>query len=162
NAGTLVVTNSTFFGGTTSGGSGGNSQNNAGKGGDAAGGAVYATNLAGVSVNNVTFESCDVGSNAGDGGNADGPGAGSSHTRVNATRALENTVVAGHLAAAGAGLNALDPSPDIGGAVNSLGHNLVGSNTGASGLGAVGEQVGLPLMPIDAKLGVLRDNNGAI
>jgi hypothetical protein len=74
---------------------------------------------------------------------------------------LFNTVVAGNV-----GAFSYDGSPlggaDVAGAVTKADHDLIGKGDGSTGLvnGQNGNQVGTYAMPIDAKLGSLRDNGG--
>ena len=49
---------------------------------------------------------------------------------------------------------------DVLGSFTSLGHNLIGDGTGATGFGAAGDRVGTGLGPINAELGPLQDNGG--
>jgi hypothetical protein len=63
---------------------------------------------------------------------------------------LRNTIVAG---------NTADGFPDVNGAINSQGHNLIGDGTGGSGYDAT-DLVGTSSNPIDPKLGPLADNGG--
>ena len=50
--------------------------------------------------------------------------------------------------------------PDCFGSLNSLGHNLIGIVSSASGFGAAGDVVGDSDNPIDPLLGALADNGG--
>jgi hypothetical protein len=81
-------------------------------------------------------------------GNTGGVGNAADH---DGTLALHGTIVAGNTAAA---------SPDVSGALVSGGYNLIGDGTGATGLGAEGDQVGTADAPIDPRLGPLADNGG--
>jgi hypothetical protein len=65
---------------------------------------------------------------------------------------LGSSIVAGNSASSG--------GPDISGAVNSLGHNLVGDGTGATGLTGTGDQVGTSASPINPLLNALAYNGG--
>jgi hypothetical protein len=57
--------------------------------------------------------------------------------------------------------NQAPTGPDVSGAFNSLGHNLVGDGTASSGFTAAGDQVGTSATPIDPKLGPLQNNGGS-
>jgi hypothetical protein len=61
-----------------------------------------------------------------------------------------NTIIAG---------NTAPGSPDVGGTLTSLGHNLIGDGTGGSGYDPT-DLVGTSANPIDPKLGPLQDNGG--
>jgi CSLREA domain-containing protein len=67
---------------------------------------------------------------------------------------LGSTIVAGNILTGGG-----DTSPDINGAINSLGNNLVGNGTGASGY-VSSDQVGTGGSPINAWLDPLANNGG--
>ena len=56
--------------------------------------------------------------------------------------------------------NAAPVAPDVFGAFNSAGYNLIGIGDGSSGFGATGDQVGTAASPIDPLLGPLQDNGG--
>jgi hypothetical protein len=64
---------------------------------------------------------------------------------------IGNTILAGNSAAAS--------SPDVMGALNSQGHNLIGDGTGGSGYDPT-DLVGTAAMPINPLLGPLQDNGG--
>ena len=70
---------------------------------------------------------------------------------------LENTIISGNTAANGAGANpgAFTPGPDVGGAVTSNGHNLLGNTTSATGFTGTGDQTG-----VNPMLSALADNGG--
>ncbi len=70
---------------------------------------------------------------------------------------LENTIIAGNTAADGAGdmTGAPTPGPNVDGAVNSNGHNLLGNATEATGFTGAGDQTGA-----DPLLLPLADNGG--
>src|SRR5262249_43150624 len=63
---------------------------------------------------------------------------------------LRNTLIAGNTAFA---------NPDVRGAIQSRGHNLIGDGTGGSGYDPT-DLVGTPGAPIDPLLGPLQDNGG--
>jgi hypothetical protein len=69
------------------------------------------------------------------------------------TLTIRNTLLAGNTAQIG------DPDVDVVGAVESLGHNLIGDGSGGSGYAAT-DLVGTSANPIDPKLGPLQDNGG--
>ncbi|HEU4595748.1 MAG TPA: Calx-beta domain-containing protein [Pyrinomonadaceae bacterium] len=64
---------------------------------------------------------------------------------------VRNTIIAG---------NAGGTGPDVSGAYNSQGHNLIGNVGAASGFTAGGDQVGTPSAPLNPRLGPLADNGG--
>jgi hypothetical protein len=129
NGGSLTFTNSTLSG---------NSAIGVGGGGPAGGG-IYNTGT-------LTVTSATLSGNA-----ARGlvPGAGGGIANAG-TLTIRNTLVAGNTAAG---------SPDVSGALNSPGHNLIGDGTGGSGF-AASDLVGTSSNPIDPKLGPLQDNGG--
>jgi CSLREA domain-containing protein len=90
----------------------------------------------------VTNNTANASSNAG-GGGIYNPG----------TINIRNTIVANNTINNGTG-------PDVLGTYNSQGHNLVGKRDGSSGFGAVGDQFGSGLFPLDAHLGPLTNNGG--
>jgi hypothetical protein len=157
--GTLTVTGSTFSG---------NTARSSGSGFFAGGGGVV--NFGGVTLTDDTFSgnSADGGSfTSGVGGAVDNGGtlsvvsatlsgnsaAGNSGSRGGGLvggGGLRNTIVAG---------NAAPSAPDVSGAVQSQGHNLIGDGTGGSGYDAT-DQVGTSAAPIDPRLGPLQDNGG--
>ncbi|MCH7606475.1 MAG: permease [Chloroflexi bacterium] len=57
--------------------------------------------------------------------------------------------------------NEASTAPDCSGLITSLGHNLLGSSEGCSYVAALGDLVGTPLRPIDAKLAPLSNNGGS-
>ncbi len=104
------------------------------------GGGVYA-------YGRLTLTACTVSGNSADlgGGIALPSGANSRAT-------IGDTIVAA---------NAASTSPDIYGTVaNDRGYNLIGDGTGASGVGAAGDQVGTAASPIDPLLATLGDYGG--
>ncbi|MGH2686514.1 MAG: choice-of-anchor Q domain-containing protein, partial [Actinomycetota bacterium] len=68
------------------------------------------------------------------------------------TVTMRNSVVAGNVDGSGG-------TPDCE-AVTSLGHNIIGDDTGCAVTPATGDQVGTGAAPIDPKLGPLADNGG--
>lgn len=166
NADTDTFANNSAVGG--SGGDGGQIDGGCGMhgaGGLAYGGALTNNNAATVNLKHATIsqnqaQAGDSGVNQG-GANkpprpaAEGAGGG---IRVGPSGVtLENTIVAGNTAANGVGDNngAPTPGPDVDGAINSNGHNLLGDATDAGGFNGTGDQTGANplLMP-------LADNGG--
>ena len=148
NAGALTVTNSTFSGNEAV--TGGGIQND--------GGTLTVINSTfyenvtsgsggGICVENgtATVTNCTISGNSG--------GAGGGIDIQAGTNYLGNSIVAGNTSGLG---------PDIYGAVNSQGHNLIGNGTGASGItnGSNGDQVGASASLINANLGPLANNGG--
>lgn len=94
---------------------------------------------------------------AGGGGPALGPGGGEGgglFVETGAVATMVNTIIAG---------NAADFYPDVVGKIDSLGHNLIGDGTGASGFRPdLGDQVGFLTVPyvIDPLLAPLGDYGG--
>jgi CSLREA domain-containing protein len=83
-------------------------------------------------------------------------GGGLFHNNGGGAFTMKNTLVALNLVRfAGAG-------PDLSGSFTSLGHNLIGAGTGATGFtnGVNGDLVGTSTNPIDPKLGPLANNGG--
>ena len=101
-----------------------------------------------VTITNVTITNNRADSN--DDSSGDGGGIKVLNSAV--TR-LRNTIVA---------LNFKGPSTrdDVKGTVTSQGHNLIGDETGSSGFGSTGDQVGTGAAPIDPLLGALGNNGG--
>jgi hypothetical protein len=64
---------------------------------------------------------------------------------------LRNTIVAGNIAPSG---------PDVSGSMTSLGHNLIGNNSGASFTAATGDQIGTAAAPINPLLAPLGNYGG--
>jgi hypothetical protein len=170
--GSLIVNTATFANNFAVGGNGGNGgQNNGGlncgahgAGGLAYGGAI-ANNTATVNIKHGTLSLNNA--QAGNSGvntpgvskparpAAEGAGGG---IRVGpGSVTLENTIIAGNTAANGAGdiTGAPTPGPNVDGAVTSLGHNLLGVATEASGFVGTGDQTGA-----DPLLAALADNGG--
>ena len=136
--GGLLLTNCTIVG--NSAGSGGYSMWGAGGNGGNGGGIFsYSANEA--------IVACTVASNSVGLGATNGIGGGICSALVGGP-VLLNSIVA---------LNSGD-SPDVAGAFQSLGHNLIG--VGNSGFSAPGDLVGSTNSPLDPKLGPLADNGG--
>jgi hypothetical protein len=131
NSGTLTVTNSTLSGNRTT-------DTTFGKGGGIGNDGVLNGG------DTATVVDCTLSGNfaAATGGGLDQTGPG------NLT--IRNTLVAG---------NTAKSSPDVGGSLNSQGHNLIGDGTGGSGY-ADTDLVGSADNPIDPLLGPLQDNGG--
>jgi CSLREA domain-containing protein len=153
--GTMTMTNCAVSQNMT--GAGGNSSGTGGTSGTVGKGAgIYVghgATLTGITVsNNVssggiyfdsgssTMTNCTITANA-------GPGSISSST----TPIVRNTIIAGNGGGTG---------PDVSGAYNSQGHNLIGNVGAVSGFTAVGDQVGIPSAPLNPRLGPLADNGG--
>ena len=66
---------------------------------------------------------------------------------------LRNTIVAGNI-------DSFDEAPDCVGTLTSLGHNLIGDETGCNFVEAAGDLVGTGAVPIDPMLGPLALNGG--
>jgi hypothetical protein len=173
-AGSLIINTATFANNSANGGDGGDggptnvgtcAQSQHGAGGLAHGGAITNTNTATINIKHATIS----GNNAQAGNSgvnqaganrpprlvAEGTGGG---IRVGpASVTLENTIIAGNTAANGTGdtTGAPTPEPNVDGAVVSLGHNLVGVATEATGFTGPGDQTGANPM-----LGPLADNGG--
>ena len=81
----------------------------------------------------------------------DASGKGGGILNLGSTINVMNTIVAKNTAANG---------PDVSGALTSKGYNLVGNNSGANIVPAIGDRVGAAGSPIDPKLGPLQDNGG--
>jgi predicted outer membrane repeat protein len=177
NQGTLTVTSTTFSGNTTPGNGGAiengssntatvtNSTFSGNSAGTSGGGGIW--NSGGM----VTLTSCTLSGNSAPGGfnrgggifinggmlsltsctlsgNSTGTGGG---IYINlGTVTSRNTIVAG---------NSAPTSPDVNGALNSQGYNLIGDGTGGSGFAAT-DLVGTSGMPIDPLLGPLQGNGG--
>jgi hypothetical protein len=146
--GTLTVLDSTISNTATQGGAISNSgtatvRNStlSGNSGGSYGGAIYNHSGATLTVQNSTVVGNNVSVYGGGIFNHGG------------TLNLANTIIAGNSAA---------HDPDIGGAVISQGHNLVGNGTGSTGLmnGVNGDQVGTAASPINPLLGPLQNNGG--
>jgi M6 family metalloprotease-like protein len=89
------------------------------------------------------------------------------------TATLSNNTVFGNSATFGGGINTfgtvevgntiiagnIGPTPDVRGAFNDRGNNLIGNNTGSSGF-TISTLIGTSTNPIDPKLGSLQDNGG--
>jgi hypothetical protein len=171
--GSLIVNTATFANNLASGGDGGDGGQTDGglncgmhgAGGLAYGGAITSNNAATVNIKHATIslnnaQAGNTGVNQG-GANkpprlvAEGTGGGIRVGPGGVT--LENTIIAGNTAANGAGdaTGAPTPGPNVDGAVNSNGHNLLGTATEATGLTGAGDQTGAnPL------LSALADNGG--
>lgn len=171
--GTMNINTATFANNFAAGGNGGDGGQNDGglncgshgAGGLAHGGAIANNNAATVNIKHGT-----ISGNAAQAGNtgvntpgvnkpprlaAEGTGGG---IRVGpGSVTLENTIIAGNTAANGLGdtTGAPTPGPNVDGAVNSSGHNLLGVATEASGFTGPGDQTGAN--PLLAPLG---DNGG--
>jgi hypothetical protein len=70
----------------------------------------------------------------------------------NGTATLRNSIIAGNTAGS--------TGPDCSGAFISGGYNLIGQSNGSTGWGALGDQVGTSMSPINPMLGSLKDNGG--
>jgi uncharacterized repeat protein (TIGR03803 family) len=178
NLGSLAVRNSTFSGNRAAGGAGGAS------GGGGFGGALFNQGL--VTLSNVTFSgnSAIGGPSTGTGGDGFGgavyssggtvrvcnstlagntssgglggtPGSGFGGGLFNAAGGIvevQNTIVATNVAAHG---------PDVDGAFDSDGNNLIGDGTGSTGFTSSGDQVGTSGSPLDPKfLSTTPQDNG--
>ena len=149
NGGTLTVTSSTF--GTNSSGGIGGGISNTGAGNATIANSTFNLNIA---VNGAGIYHADSGtltltSSTLNGNFASKQGGGIFHTG-NGKAVVHNTILAG---------NSAPSSPDVMGALNSQGHNLIGD--GAGGSGYTGTDLhGTAASPIDPLLGKLQDNGG--
>lgn len=100
-------------------------------------------------VNRGTLRNCTITDNSGQ----EGGGVYSSASAPD-TLLVVNTIIAGNLVRFGGS------RPDVSGAFDSRGNNLIGDGTGSTGFGAAGDKVGDSLNPIDPKLGPLANNGG--
>jgi len=74
---------------------------------------------------------------------------------------MKNTIIAGNLAPRIPDCNNIDAVSNVViGQINSLGHNLVGDNTGCNFTPATGDQIGTAANPVNPLLGQLADNGG--
>ena len=162
-AGSLIVTNCTFqgngagSGGAIDGGSGSIiSSTFKGNVARAAGGAIYCSNM---TIKNSTITGTETGLNA------------SESIYCTNTTIINCTIVGNGNAGIGcnnctigssiiAGNSGDYPDEDVGGAVSSLGYNLVGSGKGNTGFTAIGDQVGTSASPINPLVDTLANNGG--
>lgn len=155
--GTLTVTRSTFSGNSASAYAGAIyttnpnlnlierstfNQNSAGQGG-----AIY-NNTGGLIIRSCTIVGNSASIPIGGGGNLGGGVVAINGT--NGQTQMENTIVVGNVSAGTA--------PDVAGAINSLGHNLLGSTDNTGGLFGPDDQNGITLA--QANLDALNDNGG--
>ena len=147
NTGMLVLTNCTFTDNSTGdGGFGGGSVNYSGSPGPAgSGGGIY-------NQTNVVLVNCSMANNRAGSGGAElrVAGSGGGIGNVGGVVQLLNTIVARNLG---------NPH-DVAGIFPSLGHNLIGTTNGSSGLPISGDVVGSDNLRLDPKLGPLADNGG--
>jgi hypothetical protein len=174
--GSLIIDTDTFAnnsavagnggdGGQTNPGGGGFNCGQHGAGGLAHGGAVTNNNAATLNIKHSTISGNNAqagntgvnqaGANKPPRDAAEGTGGGIRVGPGGVT--LENTIISGNTAANGAGANpgAFTPGPDVGGAVSSNGHNLLGNTTSATGFTGTGDQTG-----VNPLLAALADNGG--
>lgn len=169
--GTMLIDTATFASNFATGGKGGDGgQTNGGcgmhgAGGLAYGGAVTNNNAATLNIKHSTISqnNAQAGNSGVNQSGANKPprlaaeGAGGGIRVGPAGVTLENTIIAGNTAANGVGdtTGAPTPGPNVDGAVNSNGHNLLGIATEATGFTGTGDQTGAnPL------LAALADNGG--
>jgi hypothetical protein len=168
--GSLTVNTATFANNFAVGGNGGNGgQTNGGCGMHGAGGLAYGgaitNNAATVNIKHgtISLNNAQAGDSGVNQGGANKPprlvaeGAGGGIRVGPGAVTLENTIIAGNTAANGAGdtTGAPTPGPNVDGAVNSNGHNLLGVATDATGFTGTGDQTGA-----DPMLMPLADNGG--
>ncbi|HEX3282829.1 MAG TPA: choice-of-anchor Q domain-containing protein, partial [Pyrinomonadaceae bacterium] len=170
--GSLNINTATFANNFAKGGDGGNGgQTNGGlncgahgKGGFAFGGAI-ANNNATVNIKHgtISLNNAQAGNTGVNQGGANKPpqlvaeGAGGGIRVGPGSITLENTIIAGNIAANGLGdtTGAPTPGPNVDGAVTSNGHNLLGVATEAAGFSGSGDKTGA-----NPVLGALADNGG--
>ncbi len=156
NTGTVVIANSTLSGNSGgtghTGGGGGKTGGSGGSGGGIFNNGGTLTIVNATITNNTagTPGMPDFGSNGGSPGSAGGiwRAAGTVNTR--------NTIIAGNTVPTGG------TSPDVLGALSSLGHNLIGKSDGSTGFtnGSNGDQVGTIASPRNPLIGPLQNNGG--
>jgi hypothetical protein len=133
------ITNSTFAANSASGGSA--SSGKFAYGGNAYGGAIAVSNQNAFSLVNDTIALNNVFSGEGDESNTDvAYGGGVSNFGATADVKVVNTIIADNQAIPGENSNGTT-RPDISGSFTSLGHNLIGDNTGGTGFTAKGDLV---------------------
>jgi RHS repeat-associated protein/CSLREA domain-containing protein len=113
------------------------------------GGGMRVTNTGTLSLMNVTVtnNTADTDSNnTGDGGGV---------FYSAGTFTFKNTIIAGNFDA-----STTTKRPDCSGAIQSLGHNIIGDNTGCTVTATTGDQFGTSTSPINPQLGLLQDNGG--
>ena len=171
---TLTLTSSTVSDNATGGGAGGGIVNNFGdltltsstvsgntdSGGGGSG--IYNTGTLLGTVSTVILTNSTVSGNSHEGIGSEGAltltnstvsgNSGRGISNYGGTANLENTILAGN-GATGSG-------PDCGGSPTSLGHNLIGNDTGCAFTPTAGDLVGDGAGPIDALLGPLANNGG--
>jgi hypothetical protein len=147
--GTLTLASCTFSGNTTTGGIGSGGTT----GGDALGGALYVETPS----HTTTVTNCTFALNSAFPGNGSPPGQASgggifiSSDRLD----IKSTIVAANSA-----FNASVPAPDVSGAFNSQGYNLIGKIEGSTGFPASTDLTGTMASPLDPMLGTLQNNGG--
>ena len=170
--GTMIINTATFANNSAIGGDGGNGGQTDGglncgahgKGGLAYGGAI-ANNAATLNMKHGTLSlnNAQAGNTGVNHGGANKPpqlvgeGTGGGIRVGPGSVTLENTIIAGNTAANGLGdtTGAPTPGPNVDGAVNSNGHNLLGTATEATGFTGTGDQTG-----VNPMLAALADNGG--
>jgi hypothetical protein len=172
NNGTLTLTNCTLFANSAKGGSGGSSPVRGGTGGTSSGGAIF-------NQGNLTFVNCTLSTNTATGGSGGfstfsfggngGVAQGGGLYNANSLSIL-NTIIAngtitggtggqGNQTTGGNGSTGATLSPDVFGAINSQGHNLIRTTDGSGGW--VGSDLtGTVAAPLNPLLGSLADNGG--
>ncbi len=178
NGGSLTVTNSTFSG-NQSGAQGGGIDNDGGtltvtgssfsnnSSGTGAGG-VFSAGVGSATVTNSTFSNNSAETGGGIdhfsgvltlrsctlSGNHAFENGGGIYDDANATTNINNSIIAGNTAS--------NSGPDVVGAFTSNGYNLIGNGAGSNGFtnGVNHDRVGTGAVPLDPKLGPLRDNGG--
>jgi hypothetical protein len=172
--GSLIVDTATFTSNSAQGGNGGDggptnvatcAQSQHGPGGLAHGGAITNNNAATLNIKHstISLNSAQAGNSGVNQAGASLPpqpvaeGTGGGIRVGPGAVTLENTIISGNTAANGTGdtTSAPTPGPNVDGAVNSNGHNLLGVATEASGFGGPGDLTGA-----DPMLAALADNGG--
>jgi uncharacterized repeat protein (TIGR01451 family) len=142
-AGSIIVTNSTLSANSATGGSG----CAFGCGNPAPNGIGYGGGIANNSTGSVTLINSTFSANSSDNG-------GGFRNATTGTVNLRNTLIAGNSATA--------TGPDVNGAFNSAGHNLIGKSDGSTGftIGNNSDQVGTTAAPLNPQLTPLGDYGG--
>ncbi len=152
----ITLINDTFNGNKATGGKGGfgvSDEQHGGTGGGATGGAIYdGTAKAASTFTNLTLagNSAIAGAAGDNGGQSGGSNGGGIYSNSSPALKLANSIVA---------LNNAFLGPDINGKIASQGHNLIGKNTGFSGL-VSSDKRGTSSSPLNPKLGSLANNGG--
>ena len=173
--GSLIINTATFANNSANGGNGGDggetngggcAGSQHGAGGLAHGGAITNLNAATVNIKHATISlnNAQAGNSGVNQGGANSPArlvaegtGGGIRVAPGSSVTLQNTIIAGNTAANGAGNTSAAPTagPNVDGAVSSLGHNLLGVTTEATGFTGAGDQTSANPM-----LAALANNGG--